>query len=168
MALGTLPALQGGLYPETVWARFLIIVIFASISNSANQHGLFSTVSADRSALPLFGVFPGTLQPAGDGLIKRDFLYIEDCMDALLLLAVNDQATGQAFNVGRDQPSNFLEMAKAIAKATGGGYEHTGFSAERKAQEPGDFYCDFSKIRAVTGWPPSTSLDEGDARTVSN
>ena len=42
----------------------------------------------------------------------------------------------------------------------------TDFSPERKAQEPGDFVSDISKIRRLTGWFPRVELRDGLARTV--
>lgn len=108
-----------------------------------------------------------TIPVFGDGLIKRDFLYIDDCVEALLRLAILPEACGQVFNVGHDQPSNFLELTRTIINvAKTGRYQHTPFSPERKAQEPGDFYTDIMKIRRMTGWSPETSLDEGIRRTV--
>jgi len=117
----------------------------------------FVRLALDDETIPVFGT----------GLIKRDFLYIDDCVDALLLLAAEDSAVGHVYNVGHDQPSNFLEMAHAIVEsAQTGRIEHTPFSAERQAQEPGDFYTDIAKIHAATGWTPATSLQDGVAKTV--
>lgn len=117
----------------------------------------FVRLALDDQTIPVFGT----------GLIKRDFLYIDDCVDALLLLAAEDAAVGQVYNVGHDQPSNFLEMAGIIVEsAKTGRIEHTPFSAERQAQEPGDFYTDITKIHAATGWTPATSLRAGVAKTV--
>jgi len=44
---------------------------------------------------------------------------------------------------------------------------HTEFTPERKAQEPGDFYSDISKIGRLTGWKPATSLEDGVRATVA-
>jgi nucleoside-diphosphate-sugar epimerase len=74
---------------------------------------------------------------------------------------------GQVLNVGSDQPSTFLELAKTIAAAVPGAtIVHTEFSPERKAQEPGDFYSDITKIGRLTGWRPAITLPEGVRRTV--
>lgn len=108
-----------------------------------------------------------TIKVFGTGKILRDFLYVEDCVDALLLSAVCEEAVGQIFNVGLDHPTNFVQLAEAIVRIAGTGrWEFAPFSAERKAQEPGDFYSDISKIRRVTGWEPETSLEEGLRRTI--
>jgi nucleoside-diphosphate-sugar epimerase len=44
--------------------------------------------------------------------------------------------------------------------------EFTDFSPERKAQEPGDFVSDITKIRRLLGWEPTVELKDGLARTV--
>lgn len=104
----------------------------------------------------------------GDGKIKRDFLYIDDCVEAILMATISDAARGQVLNVGVDQPTDFIELANAIIRAARTGkWEFAPFSAERKAQEPGDFYSDISKIRRHVGWNPVTSLDDGLARSIA-
>ena len=117
----------------------------------------FMRLALDGQTIPIFG----------DGRIKRDFLYIDDCVDALLDLAVTPEAEGQVFNIGHDSPSDFLTLAETIlAEAGAGQIAFTPFSPERKAQEPGDFYTDIAKISRVTGWRPVTGLADGVARTL--
>jgi UDP-glucose 4-epimerase len=103
----------------------------------------------------------------GDGQLKRDFLYIDDCVDALLLCAVNDKAYGEILNVGIDRPTTFLDLAKIIVEEAGtGSWEMSPFTPERKAQEPGDFYSDINKIRTLIGWQPHVTLKEGVKKTL--
>jgi len=117
----------------------------------------FMRLAIDGETIPIFG----------DGRIKRDFLFIDDCVDALLRLAVTPEAEGEVFNIGHDAPSDFLTLAETIVEAAGtGSLAFTPFSAERKAQEPGDFYTDIGKISRVTGWRPVTRLADGVARTL--
>ncbi|MEW5847197.1 MAG: NAD-dependent epimerase/dehydratase family protein [Myxococcota bacterium] len=104
----------------------------------------------------------------GDGTIKRDFLYVDDCIEALLLAGVNPAATGEVINVGRDDWSNFKELAEVLIEVAGQGrWEYAPFTPERKAQEPGDFYSDITKIRRLLGWEPRTPLREGLKATLS-
>ena len=104
----------------------------------------------------------------GSGRILRDFLYVDDCVQALLTCAADERAFGQVFNVGVDEPSTFAALAEAVVLAAGRGtWELAPFSPERQAQEPGDFYSDISKIRSRLGWSPRTSLTDGLARTVA-
>jgi len=117
----------------------------------------FMRLALDNQTVPIYG----------DGRIKRDFLYIDDCVDALLGLAVTPGAEGEVFNIGHDMPSDFLTLAETIlAEAGTGRIDFTPFSEERKAQEPGDFYTDIAKIQRVTGWRPVTALAEGVARSL--
>jgi UDP-glucose 4-epimerase len=118
----------------------------------------FVRLALDGQTIPVFG----------DGTILRDFLYVDDCVEAILACAANDHIAGQIFNVGAERAYNFIELAEGVIRAVGqGGWELTDFTPERKAQEPGDFYSDIQKIYQLLGWRPSTSLDEGLARTVA-
>ena len=109
-----------------------------------------------------------TIKVFGDGKILRDFLYIDDCVDAILMSAISEKAVGEILNVGLDKPTSFLDLVALIIKtAKTGRYEFAEFSPERKAQEPGDFYSDISKIRNLVSWEPKVSLEEGLIRTIA-
>ena len=103
----------------------------------------------------------------GTGRILRDFLYVDDCVEALIAVAGEPAAVGEVVNVGNDRASTFLEVAEILREIVPGtGIVFTEFSPERKAQEPGDFVSDIAKIRRLTGWEPRVGLREGLARTV--
>jgi len=103
----------------------------------------------------------------GDGQLKRDFLYIDDCIQAMLMAALCDAAYGEIFNIGVDQPTTFRELAETLVQVAGsGGWEFAPFTPERAAQDPGDFYSDISKIRRIVGWSPTSALEVGLAQTV--
>ncbi len=103
----------------------------------------------------------------GDGLIQRDFVYIDDCVDAMLRCGAAPQCRGEIINVGDDHPSTFKELAETIVRAVpGASIVHTDFTPERKAQEPGHFYSDITRIIRLVGWRPRTSLPEGVRTTV--
>ncbi len=110
----------------------------------------------------------GCIKVFGDGRIKRDFLYVDDCVQAMLLCAVTDQARGEVLNVGIDHSMDFLELVETLVRVAGTGrWEFAPFSAERKAQEPGDFYSDIGKIKRLVGWQPSTTLEDGLRETIA-
>jgi UDP-glucose 4-epimerase len=103
----------------------------------------------------------------GSGRILRDFLYVDDCVEALLAAAAEPSAVGEILNVGHDQPSTFLEVAEILRELVpAASIEFTDFTPERRAQEPGDFVSDITKIRRLLGWEPRVSLRDGLARTV--
>ncbi len=108
-----------------------------------------------------------TMKVFGDGSIRRDFLYVDDCVEAILLAAADDASRAEILNVGVDVPTTFRALAEELRALTGTPWEFAPFSAERKAQEPGDFYSDVSKIRRLLGWRPRTSLREGLERTLA-
>lgn len=108
-----------------------------------------------------------TIPVFGDGKFLRDFLYVDDAVEAILMTAINPAAIGEIFNVGVDVPTTFLELAQKIIEIAGTGrWEFAVFTPERAAQEPGDFYSDISKIRQKIGWEPKIALEEGIKRTL--
>ncbi|HEY3350301.1 MAG TPA: NAD-dependent epimerase/dehydratase family protein [Thermoanaerobaculia bacterium] len=116
----------------------------------------FARLALDGATIPVFG----------EGTILRDFLYVDDCVEAILLSA-SDAASGQLLNVGGGEPTTFREVAETLGALTGAHWEFAPFSAERKAQEPGDFYSDVSKIRRILGWKPVTPLADGLEKTLA-
>ncbi len=103
----------------------------------------------------------------GTGKILRDFLYVDDCVEALIAVAGEPAAVGEVVNVGNDRASTFLEVAEILREILPDTeIVFTEFSPERKAQEPGDFVSDIAKIRRLTGWEPRTGLREGLTSTV--
>lgn len=117
----------------------------------------FVRLALDDQTIPVFG----------DGTIVRDFLYVDDCIAAMLLCAVHPAAVGQVFNVGVDRPIDFRTLAETVVRVAGQGrWELADFSPERKAQEPGGFYSDIGKIRRLLGWSPQVELEPGLTRTV--
>ena len=98
----------------------------------------------------------------GTGEIKRDFLYIDDCIDAMLMSALCEDAYGEIFNVATGDALDFVTLAKTLVEvAQTGSWKLAPFSPERAAQEPGDFYADIGKIERIVGWKPKTPLHDG-------
>ena len=108
-----------------------------------------------------------TISVFGDGSLVRDFLYIDDTVEAIMMCAATEEAYGEVFNVGDEKPSSFLELAKTIIDvAKKGRWKFAPFTKERAAQEPGDYYSDISKIKRVVGWQPKYTLAEGIRKTI--
>ncbi|GBD13501.1 UDP-glucose 4-epimerase [bacterium HR24] len=109
----------------------------------------------------------GTLRVYGDGSQKRDLVYVDDVVDALLLAGASPAAEGQVFNVGSGQPVAVGEVARLLVQAAGQGrVEMVPFPEEDASIEVGDFYADCRKIVSVLGWQARTGLAEGLQRTV--
>jgi UDP-glucose 4-epimerase len=107
------------------------------------------------------------LQIFGDGLQVRDFNYIDDVVEALLMVAAHDVADGQIYNLGGDEPINLINLARLMIEVNGGGsFALTPFPADRKRIDIGDFYGDYRKIRSKLGWRPLVGLRDGLTRTM--
>jgi UDP-glucose 4-epimerase len=103
----------------------------------------------------------------GDGKQVRDFNYVDDVIDALLLAAENDDANGMIYNMGSDDPITLKNTAELMIKLNGSGsYKLVPFPEDRKAIDIGDYYGDYRKIRSRLGWKPRIPLEEGLGRTL--
>lgn len=103
----------------------------------------------------------------GDGHQVRDFNYVNDVVDALLLAAASDNASGQVFNLGADDSISLRDLAEALIGINGGGeYRLVPFPADRKAIDIGNYYADYQRIRTALGWVPKVPLREGLALTL--
>jgi UDP-glucose 4-epimerase len=108
-----------------------------------------------------------TINIFGDGMILRDYLYIDDLAESLIMTALAENTYGEVYNIGSGIPLNFLDLANKIIEIAGTGkIDYTGFTTERKALEPGDYYADITKIKNAIGWAPKTSLDDGIKKTL--
>lgn len=108
-----------------------------------------------------------TISLFGDGSIKRDVVYVDDAVEAILKLAATQKSYGEIYNVGDDKPWTFKQIVKKIIEINGyGKYKITPFSEERKKQEPGDFYSDITKIGNTINWKPKTSFEKGLKKTI--
>ena len=104
----------------------------------------------------------------GDGLQLRDFNYVDDVVDALLLVAACDEANGQIYNLGSDETINLRELAARLIALNGRGEcKIIPFPPDRKAIDIGDYYSDFGLIRRTLGWTPQVGLEEGLHRTLA-
>lgn len=103
----------------------------------------------------------------GDGLQLRDFNYVDDCVEALLLAGFSDQANGKVYNLGSQEFIGLKSLAELIVNlGFGGSYELIPFPPERKSIDIGDYYSDFSLIRQDLGWTPSVALTDGLGKTI--
>lgn len=108
------------------------------------------------------------IQVWGDGLQIRDFTYVDDCVEAMLIAAADPHANGQIFNLGSDETINLRDLAELLVEVNGtGDYQIVPFPADRKPIDIGDYYGDYRMIRGRLGWRPQVSLHDGLARTLA-
>ena len=104
----------------------------------------------------------------GDGLQLRDFNYVDDCVDALLMAGASDDANGTVYNLGSTEVVGLRALAETLIEIAGtGSFELVPFPADREAIDIGDYYGDFSLISAAMGWKPKVDLRSGLERTLA-
>jgi UDP-glucose 4-epimerase len=108
------------------------------------------------------------LQVFGDGKQRRDYNYVDDVIDALVLSATSDDAIGKAYNLGSPTPMSLEETAGIMcAQVKDSSYELVPFPEDRKAIDVGDFVCDYSSFSKALEWEPTTSFEEGISRSLN-
>ena len=98
----------------------------------------------------------------GDGSAQRDFLYIEDCVAAMVLLF--EQRVSGTVNVATGEQRTITALAQATAAAAG----YTGsitYDTSMPAGQAGRAF-DTTRVRS-TGWTPTHDLEEGLQKTIS-
>jgi CDP-glucose 4,6-dehydratase len=106
-----------------------------------------------------------------DGSPERDFLYVEDAVDAYLAICGaldgGQGAAGEAFNAGGGKPHRVLDVVRLICRLAGTGVEPDVRGSGTPAGEIDRQWVDYSKLRELTGWEPSVPLEQGLARTIA-
>ena len=122
-------------------------------------------------------IVPGTIRAAlsgrrpvirSDGSPIRDYLYVEDGAAAYMLLAermaADPSIVGQAFNFSNEQPVSVLELARMILEQL-----DSPLLPDVRNEANGEILrqcLSAERARAILGWRPQYSLDDGLARTV--
>lgn len=97
----------------------------------------------------------------------RDFTYVDDAVEALLLAATRPEAIGRIYNLGGERVISLRELAALLVKTNGAGeFLIRSFPEERKKIDIGDFYSDYRLIRQELGWEPKVPLSQGLSLTL--
>jgi nucleoside-diphosphate-sugar epimerase len=108
------------------------------------------------------------IQVFGDGKQRRDYNYVEDVLDALLLAATEEKAVGKVYNLGAPDPLSLEGTAKIMCQEIeGSDYQIIPFPEDRKAIDVGDFICDYSAFCNQFGWEPKVNFEEGIQRSFN-
>jgi UDP-glucose 4-epimerase len=98
---------------------------------------------------------------------KRDFLFVTDMVDALILAGEHSDAKFDVFNIGLGKSYSINDIVKKLAKAFDRPIR-VAFKMKRRKNEILDVVADISKARAKLGWKPKISMDEGLSRCILN
>ncbi|KUP04392.1 epimerase [Bacillus coahuilensis p1.1.43] len=94
----------------------------------------------------------------GDGKQTRDFVYVEDVIQALTLVSENEEAIGRVFNVGTGKETSLVDMISILEKITS-----TTLPIDQKEERAGDIKHSYSCIDDLEsiGFNPHYSMEAG-------
>ena len=108
----------------------------------------------------------------GTGSNIRDWLYVEDHADALLLV-LEKGAIGRSYNIGGENERTNLELVQTLCKIldrlkprTTGAYADLITFVQDRPGHDARYAIDPSRIRDELGWRPSVTVEEGLEKTV--
>jgi UDP-glucose 4-epimerase len=138
-----------------------VILRFVSVLGERYTHGhLFDFSRALRED-------PETLTVLGDGRQRKSYLYVGDCVEAIVMLASRPDALGsEVFNLGTDEVSDVDTSVRAVTAHLGVSprIEYTGGVRGWIGDSP-LIHLDCSRLRAL-GWRPRLTIAEAVGRTL--
>ncbi len=128
-----------------------------------NVYGPGEVPGKYRNVIPnfFFWAMNGRWLPiTGDGSETRDWTYVDDIVDGLLLMGVREEAIGEAFNLGSGEEHEVIEMAGIINELTGneGNIEYVG---RRNWDVKKRLLSSIEKANRLLGYEPTVGFGEG-------
>jgi UDP-glucose 4-epimerase len=149
-------ALHGHLY-QTDYRVLRVTNPFGPFQSTAKNQGLIA-------ALVARGLAGEAIEIWGDGSAVRDFIYIDDVIDALEL-ASQDRSDFRTFNIGRGDGHSVREIVSTIEHLLGKKLQIVWKDA-RAIDLPVSVVSNM-RAKEVLGWAPKTALDEGLNKTIA-
>ncbi len=103
-----------------------------------------------------------------NGKLKRDYIYVEDGVDAYLRTAEKMERLklqGEAFNFSYEKPLHVTEMVTAVTRAMGSSLQPRILN--QATNEIADQYLASGKARRILGWKPSHALPNSLDKTIT-
>ena len=142
------------------------------LTNCSNNYGPYQFPEKLIPVMILNALAGKTLPIYGEGRNIRDWLFVEDHADALLLVLENGKI-GQSYNIGGENEKTNLELVEIICSVldrlcplSNGRYSDLITFVEDRPGHDMRYAIDPARIRNELGWRPSVTVDEGLERTV--
>lgn len=97
----------------------------------------------------------------------RDFVFIDDAVEAFLDIEKLQTFSGEVFNIGTGLQSTVMDVVNAISKATGKIPSIQWGAMDARPWDTETWVADCTKTRRMMGWSATTQLTEGISRTVA-
>ncbi len=104
--------------------------------------------------------------PMTEGNQTRDFVYIDDVVDAYMSAAVSPEAIGRVMNIGNGVEYSIKDVAGKIVQMMGNPVRLFIGALQKRPGEAERFFCDNAEARQVLNWHPGVGLDEGLSKTI--
>jgi dTDP-glucose 4,6-dehydratase len=142
------------------------------ITNCSNNYGPYHFPEKLVPVIILRALAEKSLPIYGDGSNIRDWLYVEDHADALLLVLAQGEI-GRSYNIGGENELTNLELVHTICKilnrliprSKGSYAELITFVKDRPGHDQ-RYAIDPSRIKNELGWQPSLTIEQGLEKTV--
>ena len=106
--------------------------------------------------------------PMTEGEQTRDFIYVNDLVDAIIKIAQSEKLIGHIVNIGSSSSVKLKDVALRVERMLGkSGMVQLG-ALDYRLGEIMDYVMDTSKINNLLGWFPKVSLEEGLMATINS
>jgi UDP-glucose 4-epimerase len=107
-----------------------------------------------------------TIKIFGDGQQTRDYIFIDDIVEAFLRASASEASNGAVLSLGSGVATRFVDMARTVVRVIGAGaLEFTPWPSDYERVETGDVVADITRLNELTDWKPVVGLSEGIERT---
>ena len=96
----------------------------------------------------------------------RDFIYVEDVVEAYLQIGQLSLQCGEVFNIGTGIQSTMRDVVRAAVRSTGAKVRINWGSVPARTWDTETWLADATKVRRVLKWAPKTSLADGMEKTT--
>lgn len=153
-------------YSEQYGLDFVILRFFGIFG--PNQHRSWS---GGPQSLFIDAILSGEpIEIHGNGEQKRTFLYVEDAVDAIIKAIGSEKAVGQVINIGSEQETTILALAKEISRIAGKSFRFKKIAYKsftgKKYEDILRKRPDINKAKSLLNWKPSTDMREGLGKTI--
>ncbi len=102
----------------------------------------------------------------GEGAQRRNVLFVDDCVEALVQVAMQDQTHGEIFFASGDEEYAVADFARTVVAVMGRGeVRHVPWPNDWIKMDVGDVAISNEKIKARLGWKPTVGLLDGLQKT---